>query len=303
MKTAFVVLAHDRPELLGRLPAALRHPDARVYLHVDKRVALPPFAAALEGAGAGEVTLLPRYATAWGSPELVDAALAGLVRGVADGCEYFILLSGRDFPLRPAEEIVAFCAEAGSRSYLEHLPLPVARWRLGGRDRTEFYSYTVRGRRETCVPRGEDTSFLNRKGRLLNQMLRLRGIFKPPRRFPSCARAFGGSQWWNLSRPAAEHVLGFLDRHPDYRAYHEHTLAPDELFFQSILLGTDFAQRHEVVDDNLRFMRWPADASHPRVLGMDDLPAMLESEALFARKFDPALDDAVLARLTERVMP
>jgi hypothetical protein len=29
---------------------------------------------------------------------------------------------------------------------------------------------------------------------------------------------------------------------------------------------------------------------------------MLESKALFARKFDPAVDDAVLAQLTQRVM-
>jgi hypothetical protein len=49
-------------------------------------------------------------------------------------------------------------------------------------------------------------------------------------------------------------------------------------------------------------MRWPADESHPRTLGIDDLPAMLESDALFARKFDPAVDAEILARLTERVV-
>jgi hypothetical protein len=49
-------------------------------------------------------------------------------------------------------------------------------------------------------------------------------------------------------------------------------------------------------------MRWPSGESHPRVLGVGDLPAMLESKALFARKFDPAVDDAVLAQLTQRVM-
>lgn len=300
MKLAFVVLAHDRPELLARLLAALRHPNARAYLHLDRRVPLDPFARALEAANAGEVAMLPRHATSWASPELVDAALEGLRRGVADGCEYFLLLSGRDFPLRPVEEIVAFAAGAGSRSYVEHFPLPDPRWRLGGRDRTDFYTYTVRGRRETCIPRGEDTSYLNRRGRLLNRLLRLRGLGKPGRSFPRYARPFGGSQWWNLSREAAEHILAFLDEHPDYRRYHEHTLAPDEIFFQSILAGTGFAERTELVGDNLRFMRWPADESHPRVLVVDDLPAMLESRALFARKFDPAVDATVLERLSER---
>jgi len=301
MKLAIVVLAHDRPAQLARLLSVLRHPDARAYLHLDRRVALEPFTEALADADIGEVTWLSRHATSWASPQLVDAALEGLRRSVADGCDYFLLISGRDFPLRPVGEIVAFAEAAGSRSYVESFPLPDPRWRLGGRDRTDFYTYTVRGRRETCVPRGEDTSHLNRKGRLLNAMLRLRGLGRPTRRFPAYARPCGGSQWWNLSRAAAEHVLAFLDEHPDYRRYHEHSLAPDEIFFQSILAGTGFAERAEVVDDSLRFMRWRRDESHPRVLGIDDLPAMLESEALFARKFDATVDDAVLARLGERV--
>jgi hypothetical protein len=301
MKLAIVILAHDRPDQLALLLSALRHPQARVYLHLDRRAELAPFAKALEDADLGEIALLPRHATRWGSAALVDAALEGLVHGVRDDCDHFTLISGRDFPLRPVAEIVAFFDQAGSRSYLEAFPLPTPRWRFEGRDRTDFYTYTVLGRRETCVPRGEDTSFLNLKGRILNEALRARTAFRPNRHFPSYARPFGGSQWWNLSRAAADHVLAFIDEHPGYRRYHEHTLAPDELFFQSVLLGTGFAAENEVVDDALRFMRWPANESHPRVLTIDDLPAILESKSLFGRKFDTARDDTVLTRLLSLV--
>jgi hypothetical protein len=299
MRLAIVVLAHDRPKQLALLLSALRHPRARLYLHLDRRSEPAPFAAALDEARLGDVVWLPRHATAWGSAELVDAALEGLVQGVKDGCDYFTLISGRDFPLRPVEEILAFFERAGTRSYLEHFPLPDPRWRFEGHDRTDFYTYTVLGRRETCIPRGEDTSFLNLKGRILNEMLRARTARKPNRRFPSYVRPFGGSQWWNLSRAAADHVLDFIAEHPDYGRYHEQTLAPDELFFQSILLGTGFVAEHEVVDGTLRFMRWPEQGSHPRLLGMEDLPAMLESESLFGRKFDMTADDSVLRRLME----
>jgi hypothetical protein len=300
MKPAIVVLAHDRPEQLALLLSALDHPQTRLYLHLDRRSELAPFTGALADAGVGDVEMLPRHATAWGSLELVDAALEGLSQGFEDGCDYFALISGHDFPLRPVEEILAFFEQAASRSYLEHFPLPDPRWRFEGRDRTDFYTYTVRGRRETCIPRGEDTSFLSRKGRALNEVLRMRGALKASRRFPSYAKPFGGSQWWNLSRVAAEHILGFIDEHPGYRRYHAHTLAPDEVFFQSILLGTDFAAENEVVNDTLRFMRWSAKESHPRVLTVEDLPAMLESESLFARKLEMSADDPVLTRLMER---
>jgi hypothetical protein len=98
-----------------------------------------------------------------------------------------------------------------------------------------------------------------------------------------------------------DHVLRFLDEHPDYRGYHEHTVCPDELFFQTILVGTGFAEAHEVVDDSLRFMRWPEGANGPRTLTIDDLPAMLDSSDLFARKFDATADAGVLDRLEGRL--
>jgi hypothetical protein len=298
---ACIVLAHRAPEQLALLMSALHHRHVRVYVHLDRRIPSDPFSEALEAAGSRGVVLLPRYDGRWGGVGIVDAALSGLTQGVADGCDYFILLSGQDFPLRPMGEIVAFVREAGSRSYVDHFALPAPHWRFGGRDRTDFYTYDLLGRRETCIPRGEDLSFLNRKGLILNELLRMRTALKPPRRFPAYVRPFGGSQWWNLSRTAADYILRFIDEHPDYRRYHAHTILPDEMFFQSILMGTEFPCRQEVVNDAHRFAIWPDGASHPRTLTTNDLPAILKSEKLFARKFDASVDSAVLAELAARV--
>jgi Core-2/I-Branching enzyme len=297
---ACIVLAHRAPEQLALLISALHHRHVRVYVHLDRRIPSDPFSEALDAAGPNDVVPLPRRDARWGGIVIVDATLTGLARGVADGCDYFFLLSGQDFPLRPMGDIVELVREAGSRSYVRHFALPAPHWRFGGRDRTDFYTYDLLGRRETCIPKGEDVSFMSWRGLILNELLRMRTTFKPPRRFPRYARPFGGSQWWNLSRAAADYILRFLDEHPDYRRYHQHTLAPDELFFQSILIGTDFAQRHEILNDDLRFAVWPQGASHPRTLIADDLTSILESKKLFARKFDAVTDHAVLEQLAAR---
>ncbi len=300
MRLAFIVLAHRGPCQVAALLRALADPRASLYLHVDRRADFGRFRGAIEEAGVRDVVALPRQASRWGGIEVVDATLAGLQRGFADGCEYFVLVSGQDFPLWPVGRIRAFFAETPERSYLASFPLPDPRWRYDGRLRTDFYTFTVRGRRETCIPRGVPTG-LNRRGTILNTMLRARASFMPPRRFPACARPFGGSQWWNLSRAAVESVLRFLHEHPGYRTYHEHTLLPDEIFFQSILMGTSFASAHEVVNDPLRYMVFPPGASHPRTLDPGDLPAMLESDLPFARKIDgderPRFLDDLAARL------
>jgi hypothetical protein len=278
---ACIVFAHRAPEQLALLLSSLRDDAVKQYVHIDARANLTSFAPAL-----GDAVLLTRRETRWGGIELVDAALDGLARAYADGCDYFFLLSGQDLPARPLDEILQFVEEAPDRTYLSYWQLPHASWRYEGRDRTDFYTYTVMGRRETCIPRGEDTSSLNWKGRALNEALRVRSMLKPPRRYPDYVQPFGGDQWWNLSRGAAEYVLNFVKEHPDYRRYHEHTSCPDELFFQSILLGTAFADSAEVVNDSLRYMQWAEGASHPRILTADDLPAARASGALFARKFD-----------------
>ena len=234
MKLACIVLGARLPEQLACLLSALRSRQVHVYLHIDRREPIDPLHQALPRpdwmSGPCYPGVTPDGAARRSSTPVWTASRAAS----ADGCQYFTLISGQDFPLHPIEGILDFADAADYRSYVESFSLPTARWRFRGRDRTDFYTYYLLGRRETCIPRGEDTSFFNWKGRVLNQALRLRTAFKPPRRFPPYVRPFGGSQWWNLSRAAAEYVLRFLHEHPDYRSYHDYTLAPDELFFQSI---------------------------------------------------------------------
>src|SRR4051794_23811999 len=171
MRLGIIIAAHRAPSQVRQLVRVLQHDDVSLYLHVDSRVQSAPFVTA-------GVTLLPRYPTLWGGPELIDALLAGIHRAVSDNCDYIILLTGESFPLKPIEEIIAFFGANPRRSYGEYGPLV-------GRSRTDFYAYTVRGRRELCIPWGEDTSMLEFKGRALNWALRLRSLPKGKRGFPS----------------------------------------------------------------------------------------------------------------------
>lgn len=302
-KLGIVLLAYNRPEQLAMLLGALRHPRVAVYLHIDSGVSIEPFRRAVADAATGEVAWVRRHRSSWGSLAIVDAELDGIARAVADGCSYVLLISGEDFPLRPIAEIVEFAHDNRARSFVETFALPYAGWPSSGRQRTDFYTCRLLGDLYTCIPRGEDTSGMTRARRALNWALRARFMFRPPRSFPSYLRPYGGQQWLNLSAAAARHVLEFVHRHPDYRRYHEYTACPDELFVQSILCGSSFAQSNEIVNDDLRFLMWTG-GDHPKTLTLEDLPRMLESSDLFARKVvaeaDPQLLAALLRR-TERV--
>jgi hypothetical protein len=301
-RLAIVVLAYHRPEQLAVLLKTLRHPQVTVYLHIDSGSEIEPFQAAVGATTVGHVVWLPRHRSAWATIGIVDAEMEGIARAVADGCSYVLVISGEDFPLRPVDEIVAFTEENQHRSFVQTYPLPYEAWPLAGRQRTDFYTCTICGSRYTCIPRGEDTTSMGWPLRVLNWGLRARFMFKPPRRFPPYLHPFGGQQWLNLAREAAEHVLEFTARHPDYRQYHVYTACSDEMFIQSILMGTPFAQEHEVVPDDLRFLMWTG-GDHPKTLRSEDLPEMLESTDLFARKIVAEEDPRLFAALREMAAP
>jgi hypothetical protein len=298
-KLGIVVLAYHRPDQLAMMLATLRHPQVTIYLHIDSGVDISPFRRALAAARVGEVVWLRRHRSNWGSLGIVDAELEGIAQAMADRCSYVLVISGEDFPLRPVEEIVEFAETNRERSYVETFALPYRSWPFDGRQRTDFYTCRLLGALYTCVPRGEDTKGMTAPRRLLNWGLRARFMFARRRRFPPYLRPYGGQQWLNLSPAASRYTIDFVSRHPDYRHYHRYTACPDELFVQSILLGSDFAGGHEIVNDDLRFLIWTG-GDHPKLLELEDLPAMVESSDLFARKVDGDADPQLLAALRER---
>jgi hypothetical protein len=304
-RLGIIVLAHRDPEQLATLLNTLRHPQVRLYLHVDSKVPIAPFNEAFERAGVEDITWLKRRRTRWGTLDTVEAELEGISLCLTDGCDYVIVISGLDFPLRPIAEIVRFFSENRERTYLEALPIPSERWGFGGRDRIEFYAYRLPGAVLTCVPYGEDTSTMSRRRRPVNWALRLWTVFRPKRKFPSYADPFGGSHWFNLSSAAAAYLLEFVEAHPDYRQYHKDTVCVDEIFVHSILRSTQFAETHEIVNDDLRYVVWEdlglRGTPHPNVLTLDDLPDMVSSGALFARKVSSTEQPELFAELLEIV--
>jgi len=55
------------------------------------------------------------------------------------------------------------------------------------------------------------------------------------------------------------------------------------------------------VNDDLRYVDWSEGGASPRVLTSYDLDRMTRSSALFARKFDPRIDSAVIDALDARI--
>jgi hypothetical protein len=274
MNIAYVISAYKLPGQLARLVHRLSAPETSFTIHVDRRTPRPVDRAMRDAvADVPAVRFLPRHRCYWGGFGPLRSTLKAiddlLERRVA--FDYMVLLTGQDYPLRSAGEIAAALSAAAGTSFMSSWPLPHAEWDgRGGLDRAERW--------HLVGPRGLHVSVPRRR---------------------SLGLAFrGGSTYWCLARPLVEHVHSVMRARPEIVRYFEHAYLPDELFFQT-LLG-ESAHAASIVDDNLRYVDWSTTPA-PKILTMDDLPALLASAKLFARKFDETVDADVLDALDVHV--
>jgi hypothetical protein len=94
--------------------------------------------------------------------------------------------------------------------------------------------------------------------------------------------------WFSISRTAVQHVVEYVDAHPEFVRYYERTVIPLESATATIVFNDP-----ELVVDNrsLHTIRWTDPTSgRPDVLGVQDLEYLLASGGMFARKFGSTTD-------------
>lgn len=276
MKIAFLIMAHAYPAALARLLRTLvAIDDAEIYVHVDRKSSGRLFAATR--ADFPRVRWLERRTRVqWGGFSQVEATLA-LMRTARAEQAYgrYVLLSGQDILIKPVAEVRAV---------------------LGGP--CEF----IRVDREVSLDQRSPLTdrvryrwFHDRSKLLLPISGRLRN------RRPLPAPLFQGSSWWALSGPAVNWLIARVDSEPGWAEYFRDVSCADEIFFHTLIKQSPFADSisHDFercgaektplpgYEHGCHYIDWlTPNVTLPKALDVDDLPALIASPALFARKVD-----------------
>ena len=276
MKLAHLILAHRNPPQLARLLAALAQADAECIIHLDQKAHYPDFAHL--AARPGVRFTRQRLAVKWGGYSLTQAALEGMreILSLPTPFDFINVLSAQDYPIKPLATMHAELAKHQGQSFVEYEAAGSAWW-LANESRVSRYYLTewrLKGRYALA--------------KVLNRVL-------PARRSP--LPLYGGNMggWYTLSREAATYVVQYLDTHPTWRRFAYYSWGSDEFVVQTTLLNSPLAPT--IINNNLRYIDWSAGGSSPRTLTLADLPALLASPRLFARKFAAGTDATVLDRL------
>ena len=270
---AYLIRAHQRPDQLVRLVDRLSTPSASFHIHVSARTPHRAYEAMRRGlAERDEVRWIDRIPAYYCGFSLVRSVLAGLEDIVRAGPipQHVVLLSGQDYPLRPAGDIESFLADRAGESLVEHFRIPSERWadEDGGLDRIRYLHFE--------------------RVRYRTRILRLPFLC---RSFPAGVEPYGGSAWCVFSDEAVRTLLAFEHESPQAFGFFERVKTPDEIFIQTVLLNSPVGER--VANEVIHHIEWPG-GSHPATFRQEDFPRLAASGKPFARKFDTNLDAEIL---------
>ncbi len=272
---AYFILVHRFPEQFKRMFRAIYAPGNTYLVHIDKNSGkalaadLAAFLAPYQG-----VEILPARPALWGGYSLVQAELRGMARLLEMNTrwEYFINLSGQDFPLKSQGYIRDYLAAHGDTQFMRCVDQQAVRPDTMNR-LSHIFIEAFQRIFETGIARG----LPGRRQALHRDAVESRQ--------PALLRI-------RLSRSARPSVQALLPAQ----------LHRDESFFQTVLMNG--FPRGAVVDDDLRTIDWVPDGDiklRPRTFTAHDATWLTLSPDFFARKFDMREDSEILDILERHI--
>jgi len=283
MKMAHLIMAYKYPWMIERMIGAMRHPGFVFYIHLDKKIDKEAFEYL---AGLPNVFFIKnRTEVRWAAFSFSEAIWTSVEEILEAGNYDFInLMSGQDYPIKPAEMIYDYFSRHMGRNFLQCSP-PDTSWVRETchiwASRYHLVDYNFRGR--------------HRVEGILNALL-------PSRSFPFPYTIYGGQggAWWTLSTACAQYVVRYLRNNRKFRRYLKHTWGPDEFVPHTLIMNS--AYKETTLLNRIWYQDWSSGGNHPKILQLEDLNALTNSDKLLARKFDDSVDHQVLAKIDSYIL-
>jgi hypothetical protein len=268
---AYLILVHRLPNQFKRLFEAIYEKDNYYLIHIDKK-AEQELGTEVEFflKDYPNVYILKSENVIWGGYSMVQAELDGMnfLLNIDAHWDYFINLSGQDYPLKSQKIIREYLTQNKGKNYIK-----IA-------DQKDIRPETM-NRIENYFDEVDDKiSPLTYK-----------------REFMKDITPYIGGQWMILTRDCCTFICTSTEV-KKFENYYKNTLIADESFFQTVLMNTKFTG--QLVNDDKRAIIWVPDGDiklRPKTFTIDDLHFLNSESHLFARKFDDNVDNEIINQI------
>lgn len=283
MKHAILVASHNQFEILMSTMSILDDENIDFYIHIDKKSKNVPFEELNGVCKKSSVYFIPRFSVNWGGFSLVECPIELLRAATKNDYDYYHYISGVDHPIKTKQYFLNFFETRDRNIEYIHFEQEVAKRKYV--ERLMYHSFF------------QDTG--NKYLQFLDKLIRHFEKFIHYSRIDEKKYIFQyGSNWFSITHNFAKYVLS---KEQWVRSVFKNAFAGDELLVQTLIVNSDFRKNLPPNAFNndyrtcLRCVDWKR--GHPYIFRKEDFNYLVESECLFARKFDLNVDAAIIELL------
>ncbi|MBF1390307.1 MAG: core-2/I-branching enzyme, partial [Porphyromonas sp.] len=265
MKHAYLILAHNEPELLSLLFERLDDARNDIYIHFDRKLTVLPD---VKTRHAGLYILKDRVDVRWADVSMLEAEYKLFHAVVDSGCQYshHHLISGVDLPLKNQDYIHNFFAQHHGKEFIGLHQRPMN----SRADRALHYWHPF-----ARSFRGSGAIYeVKRIFRFLAVRSQVLLGIRRNTRIPF----HKGGQWVSITRELVDYLLEQEERALTIFA---HTFGADEYFIPTLIWGTPFIERlFDATDESRGAMRYIGWRDDGQLIDFthQDLPALQQTE-------------------------
>jgi hypothetical protein len=279
-KHAYLLIVHSNLHQVNQLIKSLDFMYNDLFIHIDHKSKMrineiykPKFS---------NIYLYKSISVYWGHFSQIKVELFLLNKAYSTfNYQYYHLLSGQDLPIKPIYKIHDFFSASYPSEFVDLDTLPNS----SVKHRINYYHFFTSFFRIRFF--GTFLFFLNKFFIILQKKLNIYNHHP--------FRLIGkGSNWVSITRLLAKELL--INKR-QFLAYYKYSFCGDELFIQTYLLNNSHKFPH--IKPNMRLIDWTRGSPH--TFTSNDFNLILDSNALFARKFDISKDRNIVEKIISSI--
>ncbi len=275
MKHAILILAHKDILQLCKLVGYFRS-RCEVFIHVDKRSEFTENDLKMLRNLPNVSGVYREYSVHWAGFTILKCELYLLKQAlIHSDADYFHLISGQDYPIKPFNIFMDFFEQNGDKEYLGFMDIPNGYWEGETYRRFQYY---------------QPNDWLNARSKMGKKIVKIlldwQKKLKIRRRIPDqFDRLYGGSAWFSITREGGRTLLEYTQKHSAFYRRLKYTFVPEETYVSTVLVNLLSCR---ICNNNYRFVQWVMEKGDCISASLTEKHffKLVRTDAFFARKLD-----------------
>lgn len=284
---AYLIICHSNFNHLSKIIRALDDIRNDIYIHVDKKTKYCPVEHINQSVQKAQLIWVKRHSVNWGGDSQIKIEMFLLKEATKTFHDYYHLISGMDFPLKSQNFIHEFFKSNKGKEYIQFDPDVVRKEEFCDRLRYYYFFQNLIGRNRGKIP--ALCYKLQEFSLSIQKKIHIDRIKNVP------FKIYKGTNWFSITHNLA---VFLLQNQKTIKHLCRFSLCADELFLQTFAMLSPY--RSNIVDDSLRYIDWKR--GKPYTFTDADYEELVNSNRLFARKFDEYVSKNVVDRISKSII-